>query len=181
MVAHDAYALEHGKYLKHYWHQTGPLPSLDPTVEHRRPTKSQLMQSWESPETNLPRITVKIQPKSNRVPVNALTRMRAELLESREEEDETLKPTPYAFTRIWALITLVGSRMRDDFPYGYVMDDGDNGLRIEWEHNSRHVRIVIPSDRQRRHYIYYQEGEMRGADDVTINTLTGWLYWLTQG
>jgi hypothetical protein len=107
-----------------------------------------------------------------------LTRVRAELLELQSEEDPTGRPTPYAFRRTWELLFEAGKQMKLDFPYGYVMEDGEGGIRIEWENQSRYVRLIVPAEQDGQQYIYYQNNDTRDIDEVSANALAGWLYWL---
>jgi hypothetical protein len=110
---------------------------------------------------------------------NNLARVRSELLDLQSEQDPTSRPTPAAYRNAWELISTVGVRMQQAFPYGYVMEDGEGGIRIEWESSSRHVRLAIPARQEGKLYIYHQHGDKHGVEDVSDIALTGWLYWLS--
>ncbi|MDQ3705211.1 MAG: hypothetical protein M3437_08330 [Chloroflexota bacterium] len=178
MVArHEA---ERRKDVKYSWHITDRLHEHDIPETQRRPTKGQLVEHWKRSEAAKPKVIVRVIPESNTLTKSNLARVQADLLDLKKEENPEIRPTPFAFAQAWVLIALSGRAMQDAFPFGYVMDDGDNGVRFEWEHNSKHVRLIIPAQPRLRHYIYYQEGEMRGTDNVTLDKLIGWLYWLNE-
>lgn len=108
---------------------------------------------------------------------NSLMRVRDELIELRVEDDPTARPTQYAYRTAWELTSAVGGQMLQAFPYGYVMEDGEGGVRIEWESQGRHVRLVISAEQEGQHYIYHQRDDNYGTDGVSVSALTGWLYW----
>jgi len=105
-------------------------------------------------------------------------RMRGDILELLVDSDPTARPSMHAFSKTWQLISVVGNQIKDVFPQGYVMEDGEGGIRIEWEHATKHIRLVIPAQTEGRHYIYHQHGNDYGVDTVSTNSLAGWLFWL---
>lgn len=107
-----------------------------------------------------------------------LTQVRDDLLSLRTEDSDA-RPTPYAFGKAWEVISAVGNQMGHEFPLGSAVEDGEGGIRIEWENKDRHVRLVIPDTQEKRHYIFHQEDDEHGLDNISAHVLAGWLYWLT--
>jgi hypothetical protein len=84
-----------------------------------------------------------------------------QLIELQSIDDEDIVPTPKAFAKTWQLISRVGRRLLElghAFPDGYVMEDGEGGIRIEWEgaDGFKHVRLSIHADPGEEDYIYYE-------------------------
>lgn len=112
--------------------------------------------------------------------------IRRQLMELRAIDDPEIVPTTQAFAKTWLLISATRKcllEQEETFPSGYVMEDGEGGIRIEWESGdgAKHVRLSIHAEPNEEDYIYYEDEKenLRGADDVSTETLTGWLVWFT--
>lgn len=62
---------------------------------------------------------------------------------------------------------------------GDLYPDGDGGLRVEWEHKTRQIRLIIHASEEREDYLYWQEGRSRSLETpVTPALLIEWQEWL---
>ena len=94
-------------------------------------------------------------------------------------DDETLKPTDYAFARVRSLLSEADTFLQSAFPLGTVFPDGDGGIRVEWVRPSREIKLIVRSAEDKRSYIFHKQGVEYGGDyDVTSETLGCWLNWL---
>jgi hypothetical protein len=102
-----------------------------------------------------------------------LTRMLAELEELLLEDDEELHPTPAALDILRRHLSIMGLALQERFPYGYVMDDGAQGARVEWENKSAraYVSLVIHAQPGSSDYIYYQASDGKELLPLHVHTL----------
>lgn len=100
-----------------------------------------------------------------------------------EDDEEELKPTPYAFDIAWKFMTNAAKKLLKDFPRASVAANDEGGIRIRWiaSDKNREVSLYCPSSIEEKAYIYY---EIDDKYDVDYNspdlTLAKWLTWLTQ-
>ncbi|MBI3469571.1 MAG: hypothetical protein HY000_41750 [Planctomycetes bacterium] len=107
-------------------------------------------------------------------------------LSSAATVDDEVPPTIYAFqTTLRLLIDACHALLLNAigkgefyFPKGYVVANGDGGIRVEWIRDDASVRLAVPSAPQGTIYIYHEAGSDFGADkgdDVTGVRLAQWL------
>ncbi len=118
------------------------------------------------------------QPLGNNSALGSLDSVRRQIIELMRDDDPTARPTTYAQNITWLLISAVSEHLGESFPLGFVMEDEQGGVRIEWENQAKHVRLVIPGTSAGQQYIYHQQGDAYGTEDVSAPALEGWLSWL---
>jgi len=123
---------------------------------------------------------VALEPQTVAPVDTAWNRVAADLIEMPAEgEGGEFRPTPYAARYLWQLLTAAGPQMGAAFPYGYVSVDGAGGVRIEWRQDAREMSLQIFDTAAKKHYVYPEEGDDYGSEDVTdAGVLTRWLNWI---
>jgi hypothetical protein len=62
---------------------------------------------------------------------------------------------------------------------GDIYPDGDGGLRLEFEHDVRQVRLSLHADDPREDYLYWEDGMKYAIETPLCGAMvTGWLRWL---
>jgi hypothetical protein len=107
----------------------------------------------------------------------AHARMADELRDLAAEEDPACRPTSFAVSTLAEYLDKAAGEMGDTFPFGYIMDNGSNGTRVEWENNGKHVRVVVSPEPGGLCYVYHECGQEHDAEDLTQDTLARWLRW----
>jgi hypothetical protein len=112
-----------------------------------------------------------------------LRNLRAQIDELRTIEPDA-RPTPIAFQKVELLLGMVGgffAMLREAVPVGYVMEDGEGGIRIEWEsdESDKHVRLIVFGDAGKTDYIYYEDKSGPGLEAVRPIRLAKLLAWFS--
>jgi hypothetical protein len=103
------------------------------------------------------------------------------LLELLDYDEDEVRPTNYAFSTAWNLLLTAVWHLPHGLPDAVAYTDEDGGIRCEWRHASRQLRLIVPAESHGRHYIYHEEGDNYSAEDpVSPETLAVWLRWLTE-
>jgi hypothetical protein len=115
--------------------------------------------------------------------IQITTKRLVSLLQDNDDDGEgALRPTPGAFLTAWNLIMDAYRLMTGPFPKASPGSDEEGGLRVQWSHLGRQVRLVVPGSQQRAPYIYHEEGDDFATEgNVSGQTLAAWLCWLTKG
>jgi hypothetical protein len=115
--------------------------------------------------------------------IQITTKRLISLLQDEDEDGEgALRPTPGAFLTGWNLIMDAYGQMAGPFPKASPGSDEEGGLRVQWSHLGRQVRLVVSASQQRAPYIYHEEGDDFATEgNVSGQTLAAWLCWLTKG
>lgn len=96
-------------------------------------------------------------------------------------DEDCIKPTSYAFARMRELLTRSLGFILSTFPLGTVYPDGSGGMRIDWVHSEKELRLIVPSTESGRQYIWYLCGmEHALVEEVSAQTLGHWLNWLNK-
>lgn len=115
-------------------------------------------------------------------PKNELLAIHSDLIALRSEEDEEdyiYKPTDYAFNTAVELLRVAYLGAGGDISRPAVTPDGEGGIRIEWRHLEREVRLICPAQSNQQPYIYFEVGDnFKIVEDVNGNALASWLSWL---
>lgn len=160
---------------KPIWTQSPTHEVAERVEKHMRRVAVELSHDWQE---MFAKRSLRVEAEVPQTSV--LGRMRADLTDLNNDEDPDVRPTTYASIRAWFALSQVGFQLKERLPYGYIMDDGANGVRIEWDNGPKQVRVVIPSTSGSYHYIYHEAGEYHGAEDFSISALVGWLNWLIE-
>lgn len=113
--------------------------------------------------------------------LRSMEQLMGEVGEDEVEEDESDRPTNFAYSSATSLIRRAGSLLAA-FPSGSACADGLAGIRVTWRRDERQVRLVVAPTQQGRVYIYIQDAKQpRITDVVTHDSLAGWLSWLDRG
>lgn len=88
----------------------------------------------------------------------ALAQMLSELEELLTDDNLESRPTLDALNRMKGLLSVAGDVLQEKFPYGYVMDDGMQGARVEWENRNVpvYLSLAIHAEPGNSDYLYYQ-------------------------
>ncbi|MEG3966382.1 hypothetical protein QUA00_01820 [Microcoleus sp. T2B6] len=102
-----------------------------------------------------------------------------------EEEDEygILRPTEYAFRTAMKLIVEAYDILGDSFPKASTATDELGSIRLAWQkvNADRRVRLFCPHNADDKAYIYHQNSEEYGSEDITsAATLAHWLEWFNK-
>ncbi|MBE9162988.1 MULTISPECIES: hypothetical protein [Microcoleaceae] len=102
-----------------------------------------------------------------------------------EEEDEygILRPTEYAFRTAMKLVVEAYDRMGNSFPKASTATDDRGSIRLAWQNRKadRKVRLFCPSNAEEKTYVYHQNSEEYGSEDITSAvTLVYWLEWFNK-
>ncbi|MDQ2808319.1 MAG: hypothetical protein M3Z04_15610 [Chloroflexota bacterium] len=123
---------------------------------------------------------VALEPQTAALTDTAWNRVTADLIDLLADgEGGEFRPTRYAALYLWHLLAALGPQMGATFLYGYVSTDGDGGLRVHWQQNTRDVSVQIFAVGDKKHYVYHEAGDDYGSEDLTsVAVLTRWLNWL---
>lgn len=100
-------------------------------------------------------------------------------LETELYDEDCIKPTSYAFAHMRNLLTQACMYVCIGFPLGTAYPDGDGGLRVDWVHSEKELRLIVPSEESGRQYIWHMNGMDHSlTEDVTAKNLGYWLDWL---
>lgn len=103
------------------------------------------------------------------------------LKEEAENEENTTLPTEYAIDTVASIIADANSRMRGNFPQGSPSADGTGGLRVEWIHGEREIRLAVAPRSGGKTYIYHEEPAHYATEyTVSAQALAKWLDWLIE-
>ena len=102
-----------------------------------------------------------------------------------EQEDEygILRPTEYAFRTAMKLIVETYDILGDGFPKASTGTDDLGSIRLAWQNVNadRRVRFLCPHNADDKAYIYHQNSEEYGSEDITsAATLAHWLEWFNK-
>ncbi len=102
-----------------------------------------------------------------------LVQMLGELEDLLTEDDPQSRPTPASVARMRQVLTLAGDALQEKLPYGYVMDDGEQGCRVEWENKPAqlYASLLIHSRPGESDYIYFQSPSDKGLNPISIANL----------
>jgi hypothetical protein len=104
-----------------------------------------------------------------------------QLLELLDYEEDDVRPTSYAFSAVWNLLLTAVGHLPGGLPSAVVYTDEEGGIRCEWRHAPRQLRLIVPAESHGRHYIYHEEGDNYCAEEpVSPEMLAVWLRWLTE-
>lgn len=118
------------------------------------------------------------------LPVNSnVTEMQQDLytLENASQlyDEDCIKPTPFAFKRMRGFLANT-FLVTNNFPFGTIYPDQSGGLRVDWVHADKELRLIVPSVENMRQYIWYMSGTDHGlVDNVSALKLGELLNWLT--
>jgi hypothetical protein len=103
----------------------------------------------------------------------ALAQMLSELKELLTEDNPESRPSLDAFKLMKRYLNIAGLALQERFPYGYVMDDGAQGCRIEWENRDAraYASLVIHAQPGESDYIYYQASDHKKLSPLSIGAL----------
>lgn len=103
------------------------------------------------------------------------------LLQSRDYNENFIRPTNYAIDTAWGLLINANRRLKGALPLGTIYPDGDGGIRIEWIREGLELRSIIPGDATGRSYIYHEASDQYEADhNVSADSLGYWLEWFNK-
>jgi hypothetical protein len=102
------------------------------------------------------------------------------LLDEEDTDDYgVLRPTRFALTTTLSLIIEAALLLGEEFPQASPSTDHEGGIRFDWSHSERQLGLVISASPTGRSYIYHEEQEEYGLDEViTPSSLASWLRWL---
>lgn len=128
--------------------------------------------------------TSNITPEATRFEKQGIEIVHERLIELLQEEDEdeygVLKPTTHAFNTAWVLVSGASELLKKSFPKASASTDDKGGVRLTWTRlePEREIRLVCPSDKSKKTYLYHESSNKHGIiEDVTALTLAGWLQW----
>lgn len=103
------------------------------------------------------------------------------LFQDDEYDNDFLRPTIYALTRVGRWLIKVNSIILELPSDGYVSTTGDGGLRIEWVKDDKRVHLIVSPDPFGNSYIYHQDNIGYGADkNISPYAIAKWLNWLSK-
>ena len=133
------------------------------------------------------KIASKITPEAEqatRLEKQGIEIVHERLIELLQEEDEdeygVLKPTTHAFNTAWELVSGASELLKKSFPKASASTDDKGGVRLTWTRlePEREIRLVCPSDKSKKTYLYHESSDKHGIiEDVKALTLAGWLQW----
>jgi hypothetical protein len=100
-----------------------------------------------------------------------------DLLED-EEDEEAVKPTPYALLTILDLLLDTNVLLDVPFPRASVSADEYGAMYVYWRKPSRKLHLTVPPGDTGIQYIYFREGEKYGIEEyISPDRLAYWLKW----
>ena len=98
------------------------------------------------------------------------------------EEDETDRPSDYAYDCTIVLLRDVANKIGMQFPTAIVATGPGQGMRLLWMRDERELRITVGGSERNKSYIYWLESGRSGIES-TLNgqTIYQRLNWLIQG
>lgn len=114
--------------------------------------------------------------------LRAVLERLAALQEEEEVDDYGIsRPTDYAYDTACDLVVGAASHLGGRFPRGSASTDSEGGIRVEWIHREREVRLIVPAHEGGRMYVYHEAGEEYAVEEmVSAAILAHWLEWLTE-
>ncbi len=95
-------------------------------------------------------------------------------------EDDEFRPTLYAFETTKVLLSETVIALDYDIGDPYIAPDGDGGICIDWNKDTRMIRLVVKAAPDKRGYIYHEENKTDYNVSYGLNSgnLCYWLQWL---
>ena len=100
-----------------------------------------------------------------------------------DDEDEVVKPSPYAVSEAHRLLMEIRSCFKDAFPYCASSLESRGGINLVWDNPSleRRVWVKIPHKSKSIDYILYREKDInKFTQEFSIAQLYGLLIWLNE-
>jgi hypothetical protein len=99
--------------------------------------------------------------------------------DTEEYNEDFLRPTAQVCQVMLQMLFEAKASMTLPFPLGAIYPDGDGGLRIEWDHDGRIVRFVVPAYPDVPPYLYHYSDTSEDTDfSVSPKMLGERLAWM---
>ncbi len=100
------------------------------------------------------------------------------LLDNQNTNGYVFKPTLQAYNNACARLLLAYKLMGRSYFEPSILPDGEGGIDIEWEKDSKHLLLSCQATSGQRDFLYYQQDDKYEAKDFSVSLLKEKLYWL---
>ncbi len=101
-----------------------------------------------------------------------------EVMQDDDYDEDYAAPSESAYTRTKNFLYEAYKVFADNLPIPYFVPDGDGGLRLRWLWQDREIRLLCPAQDTKPCHIYFEEGEIYGAEEATLETFLNRMNWL---